>query len=84
MKIHVFAVRDSKLSQFNPPMFFLTHGHAERAFSDMVNDSQAGDLFKHPEDFELYSLGTFDSETALFECGAPRAVATASGFKKSS
>lgn len=83
MIIHVFAVRDKKLSSFNPPMFFLTHGHAERAFGDMVNNPEAGDLFNHAEDFDLFLLGSWDSDTGLFTCGVPSFVATASSYKKS-
>ena len=41
-------------------------GQAMRAFEDTVNDvtTQFG---KHPEDFTLFEIGTFDDQTCTFD-----------------
>lgn len=60
------AVLDDKLGEFLPPMGMRTRGEALRAFSNMVNDPQNGNLAKHPIDFSLWEMGTFDCNNGLF------------------
>lgn len=71
MKKFVCAVRDLKLADYGDPMFFRTLGEAERAFRDGVSDPQSM-LNKHPEDYDLWHIGMYDSETgAFFAEGGP-------------
>lgn len=59
-------------------MFLITEGQALRSFTDEVNrKDENNSLNKHPEDFELYALGIFDTQTGLFETQAPKQVITA-------
>jgi len=75
MKLHVFAIRDIAINAFDRP-FCVTHlGQAERAFRDACTDPQSN-LAKHPEDYELYQLGTFDDGTGVFEVGQPVQIST--------
>jgi hypothetical protein len=73
----IFAVRDAKSDQFGTPMFLVSAGQALRSFSDEVNSkSDAASLIaKHPSDFDLFQLGSYDTETGLFSCAAPRQLA---------
>lgn len=57
----LFAVRDGKVEQFFPPMSFRTPGGAQRWFTDIVNNSKS-ELFKHPGDYALYEVGSFESD----------------------
>lgn len=68
MKIVAVCVRDMRAGLFWNPMFTQTLGEAVRAFEDQVNRAEENNLlYKHPQDFELYHLGTFDTSTAQFE-----------------
>jgi len=68
MKLFVVAVRDRAIDGFNTPVFVPSLGAAIRSFADEVNkgDSQLG---AHPEDFELWLLGQFDTDSGkLIPC----------------
>lgn len=76
MKFIVCAVRDRAVDQYMTPMFVSAVGQAERAFRDEVNRKQEGNMLNsHPEDFDLYLLGSFDGDSGTFSCDAPRMVA---------
>lgn len=72
MLFKVLAIRDRAADVYGVPMFMQSVGQAIRGFSDEVNRSdQNNNLFKHPEDFDLYLLGTFDDETGIFTTDKP-------------
>lgn len=89
MIMYVYSLRDSASALYGRPFFCVNVGHAVRGFSDQVNtpvvDGQQNDLFNHPDDFELFELGTFDDNTGLHDLYAqPKPVATAKSVKKPS
>jgi len=62
----VFTVHDSPAAAFLPPFYFATVGMAIRAFTDSVNDP--GHQFaKHPNDYTLFALGTYDDSNGQFD-----------------
>lgn len=64
--IHVIlAVRDRKMGSYLRVFQAVTVGMAVRGFHDAVNDPQI-EMAKHPDDYELWKLGTFDDESGLF------------------
>lgn len=66
MTSHVFSVYDAKSEAYLPPFTASTYGIAERLFSDLVGEP--GHQFnKHPADYTLYVIGTYDSATAHME-----------------
>lgn len=66
MILHVFALLDSKAACFqSPPFFFPSIGQATRAIADLLQDVSTTPS-RHPEDFSLYLLGTWDDHTGLF------------------
>nr|DAI03088.1 MAG TPA: DNA binding protein [Microviridae sp.] len=68
MKLHVMSVKDNAAQTFGRPFFMPSTGVALRSFTDEVNRAaEDNQLYKHPEDFDLYQLGTFDDETGVFE-----------------
>lgn len=79
MILHVVAVLDSAAQVFQRPFFVPRIEVARRAFSDEVNRRDAANqLNAHPEDFSLYSLGTFNDETgALSSLDSPVLVVRA-------
>ena len=60
----IVAVRDRQLNAYMRPFTAQTRGQAIRSFRDEVN-RQGSELNTHPEDYELYQLGTFDEETGV-------------------
>lgn len=76
MKYVVLAVRDRAADVFGQPHFAVHVGSSIRGFGDEINRAAPDNAFnKHPEDFDLYELGTFDDATGVFECHTPRQVA---------
>lgn len=65
MKLQVFTVFDSKASAYFPPFYEKTKGSAIRAFTDSVNTADHT-FNKHPEDYTLFELGSYEDETASF------------------
>lgn len=71
----VVAVRDRALDAFGTPFFVVAVGQAIRSFGDEVN-RKGSDLCAHPDDFDLYELGSFDDATGqLQSLGDPRQIA---------
>ena len=73
MKVLAFSVYDEKVQAFNAPFFCQAIGQASRSFGDLVNDPQTT-IHKHPEDYSLYHVGSFDDGAALFESQTPPAL----------
>lgn len=55
----VFSVYDEKAKIFMTPFAMVEVGEALRMFMDLVRDQKTL-LSRHPEDYKLYQLGTFD------------------------
>lgn len=76
MKRLIVAVRDRASDSYGAPFMVVARGQAIRSFSDEVNRSASDNpLYQHPEDFDLYELGTFDDSTGLYETGVPQMIA---------
>lgn len=59
----VFTVFDVVGNAYLQPFFMTTTGQAIRGFSDVVNDP-SHQFNKHPNDYYLCELGTFDDSIA--------------------
>lgn len=66
MILRIFSVYDIKAEVFSPPFFMSTAGEAIRAFKDLVNDPNTT-IGRHPEDYRLMALGTFDNGSGNIE-----------------
>lgn len=60
-KFNVYAVFDIKVEKFMLPWYAQNNASAIRVFKDNVNGDSP--FNKHPEDYDLYLLGTFDEDT---------------------
>lgn len=63
MKLLAFSVYDEKVQAFMAPFFAPSMGHAARSFEDTVNGGQSL-VSKHPADFSLYQVGSFEDVSA--------------------
>jgi len=63
----VVSVKDRAADVFNRPFFVPHRNVAVRDFTDEVNRNAVDNqLNKHPDDFDLYLLGTFDDSAGTF------------------
>jgi hypothetical protein len=63
----VVSVKDRAADIFNRPFFVPHRNVAVRDFTDEVNRlADDNQLNKHPDDFDLYLLGTFDDNSGTF------------------
>lgn len=79
----IFAVRDVKADAFGNPFVAQHVGIAVRSLTDAVNDPNlATDIARHPADFVMYELGTFDESSGqIVPVEIPTQVATAISLK---
>lgn len=87
MRYCVVVVKDLAADVFAQPQFCAHPNQALRGFRDQVNESPVSDgnvVAKHPQDFVLYELGSFDDGTCRFELlEVPRQIAHASDLVQS-
>lgn len=81
MLVKTYVIFDVKAKFYNKPFFLQNDSVAIRAFTDLANDPNS-DVCKHPTDFILFSLGTYDDETAKLSTTEPLVLARAHELKK--
>lgn len=75
--LKIFSVYDSKAKTYNTPFFVKEIGQAVRSFTDLTLDMRS-DVAKHPEDYSLFYLASFDDEDGLIDpLQTPECVAKA-------
>lgn len=67
MLLVVCSVRDRAANVYAQPFFAPTLESSIRSFRMLINDAQGGLPHQHPDDFDLYHLGTYDDETGVFK-----------------
>lgn len=82
MILIIVSVKDTAAQAFGRPIFVPSTAVAVRSFRDEVNRKDSNeDMAKHPEDFELYELGSFDDSNGVIDVSEPRLVARAKDLK---
>lgn len=79
MKLIMVAIHDSKSESFGRPLFVRAYGEAERSFSEVVNDGKS-DYAKHPGDFTLFEIGSYEDNTGVVTPVTPRSLGAAVTF----
>lgn len=69
MIFHIFSIRDIKAEQFSQPFFAIAPGAALRGFADGANGKDEV-ISAHPEDYELWFLGTFETDDGSMDVQA--------------
>lgn len=76
MKMNIYAIKDQQVAAFAQPFFMQTNGQAIRAFTDAINrPDENNNMYKHPDDFTLHHIGTWNDETGEFESLTPEQIA---------
>ena len=68
----MFSIYDEKAKAFFPPWFLPEQGQAIRTFGDHVNSDD--NIGKHPGDYTLFYLGSFNDSTAKIALVTPEAL----------
>lgn len=72
MILKMYCIRDRATDSFGNPMFLMATGQAIRSFTDEINRAAADNsLYGHPDDYDLYALGEYDTATGTFTPTAP-------------
>jgi len=74
----IFTIYDSKIEAYLQPFFMPTKGAAIRAVTDTL--ASPDHIFaKHPEDYTLFHLGSYEDGKSTFEIrGTPQSLAVLS------
>lgn len=75
----IFTVHDNAIDAFLRPFFAITSGEAERIFTDTINDVSSP-FNRHPADYTLFEVGTYDDATAIIVSDSPRSIGNALTF----
>lgn len=84
MQYLMFSVYDRAAQAFGRPIFALSENATIRDFRDEINrQAQDNTMNRHPGDFELVYLGTFDDQGGGFDISAgPRIAALGREMKQ--
>lgn len=78
----ICAVRDRAIDSFGQPIYVHTNAQAARMFRDEIN-REGSEMGAHPEDFDLYEIGSYNEETAKLEAlSTPRLISIGKDQKK--
>lgn len=73
LELGVYAVFDVKAGVYGRPWYAENDGVARRLFSDGVNDPETP-VARHPEDYTLFCVGSWDSASGKLAGREPEAV----------
>lgn len=65
MILNAYTLHDLKALNFNQPFFCLNHGVARRMVTDIATDPNTS-IGRHPSDYILYFIGTYDDASGVF------------------
>jgi hypothetical protein len=67
MKMNIYSIYDQAAKAYLNPFFLHNDGLAIRAFQDNVNSTDDNNIAKHPDQFTLFKLASYDDQTGLIE-----------------
>lgn len=80
--MNLYSVYDAAMQLYMAPFAAHNNGHALRMFVDTVNNPESM-FYKHPDDFTLDHIGTFDEKTGEI-AGSPVRIAKATDWVNAS
>jgi hypothetical protein len=66
MKLNAYTIYDVASGTYMRPFFSQADGQAVRGFKDIATDADH-EIGKHPEDYTLYRVGSFNDTTGKME-----------------
>lgn len=77
MIFNLYAIKD-ELSEFAAPMVIQDDTQAIRYFKNKVFENKM--MLDNPEDFSIWRIGKYETETAIIEYQAPEKIISAKSF----
>ncbi len=81
MRLDIFTVHDVVSEKWGKPFFGDNAASAIRGFSEVCKD-EGHEFAKHPSDYSLYHVGSFETDSGKIEAMSPRQIAEASSFSE--
>lgn len=63
MIYRLYSIYDNVSLSYGPPSIEVSDAAASRMHRTVINNPQAGLLYRFPSDYDLYYLGTYDNDT---------------------
>lgn len=76
MKLNAYTIYDVASGVYMRPFFSQADGQAIRGFKDIATDADH-EIGKHPEDYTLFRIGSFNDNTGKMEGETLEKLATA-------
>lgn len=76
MRLNVYAIYDTASKAYMRPFFLQSDGQAVRMFTDIAQDADH-EIGKHPEDYSLFRIGTYDDQKGRLHPEDRECLATA-------
>lgn len=70
---NIYSMYDSAIKAYMQPIFAESTGGLLRQLTDILKDREHA-FSKHPEDYTLFQLGTYDENTATFTTNPPQKI----------
>ena len=78
MIFNLYAVKD-ELSEYASPVTIETEAQAKRYFRHIIETTKM--MADNPEDFSIWEVGKFDTETGTIKSKQPKLIERAKGVK---
>ena len=75
MKLNAYTIYDVASGIYMRPFFSQADGQAVRGFKDIATDAEH-EIGKHPEDYTLFRIGSFNDTTGKMEGEPPEKLMT--------
>jgi hypothetical protein len=80
MKQQLFCFRDTQSTSFGPPIAAANQATFIRDIVWPQLQRQESTIAKHPEDFHLYQVGEYDTDSGILVATDPRRIGPVSDF----
>lgn len=79
----LYSVYDKRAKDFGTPMAMPTDAHAVRSFTQEVNRQDPSNMLNQfPEDFAIYGIATFNTDTGTLDTDGPKLLLEAIAAKR--
>lgn len=76
MEIKVYSIFDLKAETYSQPFYAMNDALAQRIFTDVARDTETN-IARHPMDFVLMRIGSFDTNTGCLTSDEPLSFGSA-------
>lgn len=83
MNMNIYSIFDKGIEAYLRPFTMQAHGQAIRSFLDEVNNDSSP-ISKHPEDYTLFFIGTWNESNAEIVTQEPMRLARGHEMRESS